>query len=1472
METQINTYQGMNKDTAYDSIEASLYIDAKDIRITTTNGESIGGFTNIKGNKESFSIPLKGIFPSNPPQIWTAVNPAIIGYTTIRNKIILFVADNSNTKGWIYEVEYDPATREILPGFPQLKYYSSSLNFKKEWPIEALGRYESDCIQRVYWTDYNNYFRSINLEEAGLADLPVGQIDIFPNVEYTQPLLKTISGGGALLSGEYQISYRLITIDGKETLIAPPSNLIHITTSSETLIQSAQYTGDLTAVNTGKSISIEVDTSNYGDFDKIEFIAIYHSGQNSVPIVTSVEQIGIGSNTSVTFIYTGTEGTIFPVELFTFTTKNYAFKTPKTITQKDNSLVIANIKGSNIAVKDLLTTGTFDAKTRRYRNNGVDPIAPPFPPTSDVNNLKNAFNDEYNSDAHWRRDWNLNSQYRYQSDGLRLGGEGPNISYTFHLEPYTMDGSPTPGFANVANIPDFVYTHNLNDGYGTYANTTFPNHASPFISGLLRGYKRGETYRFGIVFYTIKGETTFVEYIGDIKFPDISEEDSVVNDSTTKFWPLSQTGTPSTVTLGYSLGIQFTIDLSTCPELLNQITGYQIVRVQRTETDKRRLTQGIYKGFYFNRVLAPAHGFDLQIENKEEVLHLYPYYPDSLEDNGCFSTLAGWMGGYIPQYLNYQILGDYLGFYSPEISYDYNNTRDLAKNLANNPCLLLTGAYGVKDINSPSPIDLNSIDLGVEDYDYRVTVRSTVPVSFNSINNIKKWKFINLFTMEDTSDYTTKVTGDLDGYYMRNYWCLDNWVAKGIPGPGIDPNDPSNGVSTAAPYFNIPQFYKAGTSLVGKIDLIQTDLLTGTPLPANSIAATSYFWAPFNGPDANGNPRILIRNISTGALINASNTSTYNNAYPILDLLLPKKEVYGGSSQNALEANVFIPASPFISSSNLVGLSDTFIVFGGDIFINMFTLQPGMTEFNEEFYKNNLALNNLTYIQNNSITEVYPVETSINIDLAAGSTIKTQVEYDYNTNEYTLFRQEINNSFIGYAQSNTMYSYNTVYSRENQDVTFFVQPEGANTGCNMNDIRAYLSNVKINGETIDSWTKFGINNYYDIDDYGPINKILNYKDTVFFIQDKAVGIYAINRAAITTTEDGVPTQLGTGTGFGKHQYLSKENGSIHQYGVKPTPTGIYMFDAIHRKIFLLQTTGSQSQTQNDPITEIKGMHSYIQALPAAVFLRKEDGGDNPILKRGITIGKDKINDEILFTFLGTGNFVLLNSNTTYTVGTIVLEPLSGLYYIVTTEFTSGETKPQAIKDLLANSQIASEKNNFRNDTLVFDELMTAFSSRYSATPTIYIENGDILQSPDPNDNNIIYTHNIGDYGVFYGNVEECSLTMVINPQADINKILRTIEFNSIVRDDNKVIDRTKTITAFEITTEYQSTNKVPYSSGRIKRKFDKWRVKIPRNQLSVSRQDRLRSTHFVLTLYFDNLKNNQIIVNRLLSYVDYQIF
>jgi hypothetical protein len=447
-----------------------------------------------------------------------------------------------------------------------------------------------------------------------------------------------------------------------------------------------------------------------------------------------------------------------------------------------------------------------------------------------------------------------------------------------------------------------------------------------------------------------------------------------------------------------------------------------------------------------------------------------------------------------------------------------------------------------------------------------------------------------------------------------------------------------------------------------------------------------------------------------------------------------------------------------------------------------------------------------------------------------------------------------------------MYAYNPVNSRENIDVAFFVEPTSSSSGCVINDIRGYLSDVKINNEQIDSWTKFGVNNYYDIDDYGPINRVINFKDSIFFIQDRAVGVYAINRAAITTSTDGVPTQLGTGLGFGKHQYYTKEHGSIHQWAIKQTDSGIYFFDAIHRKIFLMGEG-------NSPLSEIKGMHSFLQNLGAGNYLRKEYGGDNPILGKGVHIGKDLINNEIIFTFLTSGMIRTVTRDTTYNVSDIVLiSAVANYYVVITSTFTTSDGSPsELIIEVLEHANVLEDLKQVTDFSLVYDELSASFSSRLSQTPPIWIENGDtIITTKKVGNAEKGFVHNIGNYGEFYNNVEECFISLVVNPQADLNKILRTLEYNSIVRDNNKVVDRAQTITAFRIYNEYQDTGKVPYSTDRIKRRFDKWRVKIPRD--INNQRARLRSSYFIVNLYFDNSENKELIMNRLISYFDVQMF
>jgi len=353
---------------------------------------------------------------------------------------------------------------------------------------------------------------------------------------------------------------------------------------------------------------------------------------------------------------------------------------------------------------------------------------------------------------------------------------------------------------------------------------------------------------------------------------------------------------------------------------------------------------------------------------------------------------------------------------------------------------------------------------------------------------------------------------------------------------------------------------------------------------------------------------------------------------PIADFIVYRGEVYGGATQAALETNAFIPASPPVQ----IAASNTFKVFGGDTFVSMFTQQWCNAVLDTVYFPNT---GNDKYGQNLTTTFVYPTETSINIALAYGATLKTGVQKDWGPapNTRTEFRQEEGNlsssgGAVTVAKVNDMYkaAYNSAYSidQTRSGLGFFIKPDNISSVDSVNDIRGYLSDVKINGEVLDSWTIFRSNNYYDVEaDHGPINKIINWRDDVYFIQDTAVGAYSINPRAVTTTSDGIPTELGSGEGFAHHQYISTEHGSTHQWAVQTTDTGIYYFDATHKKIFRIGEG-------NAPLSEMKGMHSFLSKMNGNVLLRKDNGGDNPINGKGVNVVRDMLNDEVLFSFHG----------------------------------------------------------------------------------------------------------------------------------------------------------------------------------------------------------------------------------------------
>ena len=125
--------------------------------------------------------------------------------------------------------------------------------------------------------------------------------------------------------------------------------------------------------------------------------------------------------------------------------------------------------------------------------------------------------------------WLTNFQYKYQADGVTLGGSGVNVSYTFGSEIYQGNNIYTPGqsgyvgeFAPYVNVfpntnPPVIQAPGTSQEYPV--TSPYNSIKSPYQSVVMKTHARGEVYRYSIVGITDKGEETFAEWIADIKIP-----------------------------------------------------------------------------------------------------------------------------------------------------------------------------------------------------------------------------------------------------------------------------------------------------------------------------------------------------------------------------------------------------------------------------------------------------------------------------------------------------------------------------------------------------------------------------------------------------------------------------------------------------------------------------------------------------------------------------------------------------------------------------------------------------------------------------------------------------------------------------------------------------------------------------------------------------------------------------------------
>ena len=334
----------------------------------------------------------------------------------------------------------------------------------------------------------------------------------------------------------------------------------------------------------------------------------------------------------------------------------------------------------------------------------------------------------------------------------------------------------------------------------------------------------------------------------------------------------------------------------------------------------------------------------------------------------------------------------------------------------------------------------------------------------------------------------------------------------------------------------------------------------------------------------------------------AVSTSSYRyvNAV-VLCNIKQSVNAYGGNSYSAIQNSVYITTGASAESS-----ISTVLCYGGDTYLNIFDYNNCMFSYNTDDYYNNKA-NRLF------LGAFIPCESSVNLALthADSSINRTYQAGDGYANHFV--EDDIITVGDLYTQNTPSYAYNDAYSAQ-PNAKKFVSKSIYNIDNLSTDTRIISSELKTNNEVTDSWTKFKVANYIDVDTkFGPINDMKLFKNNLVFWQTDAFGTVAVNERSIITDNNPGTLTLGTGGILDRYDYFTTMNGeSPNQLRANTqSDSTVYWYDSKRNEI-----CGFNGQLQT--VSKLKGVQSYLNK-------------NKDLFKKDPIAVYDKKYNEVLFT-------------------------------------------------------------------------------------------------------------------------------------------------------------------------------------------------------------------------------------------------
>lgn len=1432
--------------------DTGVYIQIIDTTVTSS-------FTNTTGSAGSeYSASTSSIYICG----WCVLNEWIIVFTSNSETVEptsalcqiwkLKFQDGSRT-------QIDGATGTVLNAVNHL-IYNDYLNYSTITYIrDTVTNYETSSKGRVYWTDYFNQIRVINIFDEELMSKKTTDLDLISEITLVKPIIQTINNTGTVPSGSVvQYYYKQLSTDGRETIFSPGSQVMNLYENNTNDLSLSYSDYDATAPNSleNKSITIEL-TGLDTDYNIIEYYVVIWLNKNSPLIYKIGEDIVDGENK--TFSHSTMSDAIL-IDYASFMEIGVPF-TAKTIEDRDKALAAANIKEVSFDVD-------FDARAYRfntdatpnfdlYNANGTfeNYTAATIATIDEEHDAINPTNDDTNTTYNYE---NLTNRQIYQSDGVTIGGEGLNISYTFttnersasvgakQLETSGSDDTAYNSTDQRAGVIESNLGELNPDGSSILYNiqNELNSSKSNKLNAIATGYARGEVYRFGVVFFSKQGQRSFVKWIGDIKMPDPTlSDDYKIQDSDNA--TTNQFGNDDSNVSMYEIGVEFSIDVSS---IVNEISGFKFVVVERTQSDKTRLGTGIVTNF--------VDWSDGDTNPNNELSLLRKYVVD-----------AGYSDGVNP---TDRAISSIMSIFGITYGDDLTNSPNEAftnKNLLLNDSPDITGLNGSLTLDDYSKYLLNltspesdfrqytgftsnpSTDF-IRDYGYYTCYEQIY--NDNSLNmvagnaNIKEaqlgflYRAKQFYSLSDESQTAQNylisaqrylTTGEVIG---NTGTALANSEDTQLLGTDIEYDVPGGtGIETVlnASY----SFYDVvgdNQRPFGFGTRKQTLRLNNSPSLAFATAGTSLNYKELDNSD--------ILNADLTALDAMDNYQGIKRYFKEVAYCRINPNQYGGNTYVARSKNEYKDTGHYQVVTNETGTSFSGIrVFGGDTYTVSYS-----REYMKQYWGNTLNqeyLNTSGTITRMSIAFMFCAECSVNIAYRFGEFWGGK-SADL-TNRY--FHGSVDPARNGGdLSSEEVFAIYPLYQQENNVRTDYIAKDFLLDTTTIFPNRIKVSSLKIDGELTDNWRRFPINQFADVKgSLGEIHKLLAFKNNLLFFQDTGIGILPINERAIINDVTGASLVLGNGDLIGKHQYITETSGTRHQHSVVASDKTIYYYDSLQAKIYPIQ---------DNSLTENLGLSSYfhndlLEILRVKDDLYKED-------PQGVHAVYDKKNERIFFTFLG-GNIIKDDTVGYYDTLDIVLKGSTYYRCLIQGNYTSGE--------IVAGNSFEIITSYKRGVTISFNERLSNFESYYDFKPGNYLQYHDKVLSINHTSRNTVYIHEEDDYGKFYDNYYPSDIVLIVMPTPDIISIFNTIEYYSEISINKENIVG-ETLNSIHLFNNYQNTGKITLSVGSIaKQRVQTWRHKFKRDVIGTNGEfkPRMRNYYLLMKLRYDNNDNKRLVLS-----------